>query len=237
MEKNNSYSLTTFNSDGRLTQTDYASIAVSVSVSIIALKSKNSSVVLAKINSDITVSDTSFTSRIFIINNKIGIAGAGLYPDLKLIIKRARRQAKLFQSSFGEEISTRQLTKELAAFIQEFTQSGGVRVFGISLFLIGFDLDGPVIYQINPSGSFLKIKGGAIGTNANTAIELLKKRLSKILNFQDLFNTALLTLQEVSDVPLSKLNINFAGIINENNFKIFSFEEIEILLKKKKAIL
>jgi 20S proteasome subunit alpha 2 len=237
MEKNNSYSLTTFNSDGRLTQTDYASIASSVSVSIIALKSKNGSAMLAKINSDITVSDTSFTSRIFIINNKIGIAGAGLYPDLKLIIKRARRQAKLFQSSFGEEISVRQLTKELAAFMQEFTQSGGVRVFGISLFLIGFDLDGPLIYQINPSGSFFKIKGGAIGKHANTAIELLKNRLSKILNFQDLFNTAFLTLQEISDIPLSKSNINFAGIINGDNFKIFSSEELENFLKKKKVTL
>nr|UXY87539.1 proteasome A-type subunit-like protein [Cryptomonas curvata] len=230
MENNNLYSLTTFGSDGRLTQIDYALNAVSVSASIIALKSNNTSMIFAKINTDITASESCFISRIFIISNKIGIAGGGLYPDLKLIIKRARRQAQLYQSCFGEEISPRQLTKELAAFIQEFTQSGGVRVFGISLFLVGFELDGPVIYHINPGGVFLKIRGGAIGKNANVAIELLKKRLSNFLNFKDLCNIGLITLQEISNLPLSTSNINFGGIVNGNNFKIFNAKETEVFL-------
>jgi len=179
------------------------------------------------------VADPCFTSRIFIISNKIGITGAGLFPDLKLIVKRARRQAQAFQSTFGQEISTRQLTKELAAFIQEFTQSGGVRVFGVSLFLIGFDIDGPNIYYINPGGFFSKIKGGAIGKNANVAVELLKRRLSNILNFHDLCNIGLATLLEISDLPLSISNTNFAGIINGSNFKIFSNKETEIFFQNK----
>jgi 20S proteasome subunit alpha 2 len=227
MENNNLYSLTTFNSDGRLTQIDYALNAVSVSTSIIALKSKNTSLIFARINSDITTNETYFTSRIFIINNKIGIAGAGLYPDLKLIIKRARRQSQVYQSNFGEEISPRQLTKELASYIQEFTQSGGVRICGVSLFLVGFDLDGPVIFHINPGGFFSKIKGGALGKNAIIAIDILKKRLSDRLKFKDLCNIALVILQEISSLPLSYSNINFGGIINGNNFKIFNKKDTE----------
>ena len=234
MEKNNLYSLTTFNSIGRLTQIDYVSNMISASTSVIALKSKNCSILLSKVNFDITMSDFCFTSRLFIVNNKIGIAGTGLYPDLKLIIKRARRQAQIFKSAFGEEISFKQLTKELASYIQEFTQSGGVRVFGVSLFLIGCDSDGPNVYQINPSGVFFRIKGGAIGRNADIAIQLLKKRLSGTLKFQDLCNAAIVSFQEASDVPISKYNMNVAVINKECNFKILNHKEIEFFLKNKR---
>ena len=237
MNRNNLDSLTTFNSDGRLSQIDYALNAVELSSSIIAVKSKSSCLIFANINNDITVANSCFTSRIFIISNKIGITGAGLYPDLKLIIKRARRQAQIFQSNFGQEISTRQLAKELATFIQEFTQSGGVLVFGVSIFLIGYDIDGPNIYHINPGGFFCKIKGGAIGKNSTLAVQLLTKRLSGILNFHDLCNIGLITLKEISDLPLSTLNINFAGVINGNNFKIFNIKETEIFFENKNIIL
>lgn len=43
--------------------------------------------------------------------------------------------------------------RELAAVMQEFTQRGGVRPFGVSLLLAGFDHNGPQLYQIDPSGT------------------------------------------------------------------------------------
>lgn len=35
-----------------------------------------------------------------------------------------------------------------------FTESGGVRPFGVSLLLAGYDDNGPQLYQIDPSGSY-----------------------------------------------------------------------------------
>lgn len=40
-----------------------------------------------------------------------------------------------------------QLVREIASIMQEFTQSGGVRPFGVSLLIAGFDDDGPQLYQ------------------------------------------------------------------------------------------
>lgn len=48
---------------------------------------------------------------------------------------------------------------------QEFTQSGGVRPFGVSLLIIGSDDKGPVLYQVDPSGSYFPWKACAIGKN------------------------------------------------------------------------
>jgi 20S proteasome alpha/beta subunit len=39
--------------------------------------------------------------------------------------------------------------------LQKYTQSGGVRPFGISTLIVGFDFDGtPRLYQTDPSGTF-----------------------------------------------------------------------------------
>ena len=48
-------------------------------------------------------------------------------------------------------------------FIQNYTQQGGVRVFGISLLIIGFDSKGPMLYQCDPSGCYYPWKATALG--------------------------------------------------------------------------
>ena len=53
------------------------------------------------------------------------------------------------------------LVRELAAVMQEYTQRGGVRPFGISLLLAGFDHNGPQLFQIDPSGSYFAWKASA----------------------------------------------------------------------------
>ncbi len=47
-----------------------------------------------------------------------------------------------------ERIPVLQLVRAIASIMQEFTQSGGVRPFGVSLLVAGFDEDGPQLYQV-----------------------------------------------------------------------------------------
>ena len=60
---------------------------------------------------------------------------------------------------------TGRVTWQMCLLLQEFTQSGGVRPFGVSLLIIGSDDKGPVLYQVDPSGSYFPWKACAIGKN------------------------------------------------------------------------
>ena len=60
--------------------------------------------------------------------------------------------------------------------MQEFTQSGGVRPFGVSLLISGYDELGPHLYQVDPSGSYWAWKASAIGKNMVNANTFLEKR-------------------------------------------------------------
>lgn len=53
----------------------------------------------------------------------------------------------------------------------------GVRPFGVSLLVAGFEADGrPGLYQVDPSGSYWAWKASAIGKNMISAKSFLEKR-------------------------------------------------------------
>jgi 20S proteasome subunit alpha 2 len=102
-----------------------------------------------------------------------------------------------------------QLVRETAAVMQEFTQSGGVRPFGVLLFVAGYDDNGPQLYQVDPSGSYFSWKASTIGKNVSNAKTFLEKRYTDDMDLEDAVQTAILTLKE-----------GFEGQTSGKNFEI-----------------
>merc|ERR1712063_235400 len=109
----------------------------------------------------------------------------------------------------GEPIPVSQIVKKIANVMQEYTQSGGVRPFGVSLLVAGMDENGPQLYQVDPSGSYWGWKASAIGKNMLNAKTFLEKRYNDDIELEDAIHTAILTLKE-----------GFEGQMNENNIEI-----------------
>lgn len=59
----------------------------------------------------------------------------------------------------------------------------GVRPFGVSLLVAGFDDGKPGLYQVDPSGSYWAWKASALGKNMMTAKTFLEKRQVHGLEF------------------------------------------------------
>jgi len=80
------------------------------------------------------------------------------------IVRKARKSSQAYARMYGETQPVSQLVKQTAGVMQEYTQSGGVRPFGISVLVAGADGDGtPRLYQVDPSGAYFGWKATAIG--------------------------------------------------------------------------
>jgi 20S proteasome subunit alpha 2 len=177
------------------------------------------------------LADPSSLSKISLITPNIGMVYAGMGPDYRVLVDRARKVSHTgYKRVYNEYPPTRILVQDVARVMQEATQSGGVRPYGVSLLIAGWDegilpdeeaqaiaegeeLDeekkkklsgktggilkgGPMLYQVDPSGSYFPWKATAIGKSAASAKTFLEKRYTEGLELEDAVHIALLTLKE-----------------------------------------
>merc|ERR1712142_1023977 len=122
--------------------------------------------------------ESTSTKRIFNIDRHIGMAVAGLLADARHLVETARDEASNYRSEYGGPIPIKYLAHRLASYVRAYTLYSAVRPFGCSILLSAWDpQEGPTMYVIDPSGSFIGYLGAAIGKakqNAKTEIEKLK---------------------------------------------------------------
>lgn len=83
----------------------------------------------------------------------VGMVYSGMGPDYRLLVKYSRKLSQQYEMMYDDSIPTVQLVRRVADVMQEYTQSGGVRPFGVSLLIAGWDNDEncPYLYQCDPS--------------------------------------------------------------------------------------
>ena len=152
---------------------------------------------------------------------------SGMGPDYRVLVDKARKVSHTgYKRIYNEYPPTRILVQDVARTVQEATQSGGVRPYGVSLLIAGWDegteaeteeakeaetelekkasggktggilKGGPSLYQVDPSGSYFPWKATAIGKNATNAKTFLEKRYNDTLELEDAVHIALRTLKE-----------------------------------------
>lgn len=119
--------------------------------------------------------DESSHKKISILSEPAGTVYSGLGPDYRVLVRKARKKAQTYFQKYKEHAPASILVRELAAIMQEFTQSGGVRPFGVSILFAGYDDDGPQLYQIDPSGAYFGWKATAIGKDSVSAKTFLER--------------------------------------------------------------
>lgn len=227
----NNFSLTTFSSDGSLDQVNYAITAANNGETTLGLKTKDGIILASEKNlSSNLVDSTSFT-KISNISKYMGVAYSGLTPDSKVLLKKARKEFQEYKLKFMDEyMPVHSLSREVANLMQEFTQEGGVRPFGVCLLMAGYDRDGYHLFQLDPSGSYYELKAGAIGKNKSRATQNLERRYNDTLSIDDGLNIIVSTLREGYDGEVSETNIEIA-ILKNTGFQLLTPEQVKNYLK------
>ncbi|KAF2718447.1 proteasome subunit alpha type-2 [Polychaeton citri CBS 116435] len=134
------FSLTTFSPSGKLVQIEYALNAVNQGVTSLALKASNGVVLATEKKSSSPLIDSNSTSKISLVTPNIGMVYSGMGPDYRVLVDKARKVSHTgYKRIYNEYPPTRILVQDVARTMQEATQSGGVRPYGVSLLIAGWD--------------------------------------------------------------------------------------------------
>ena len=221
--------LTVFSPEGRLYQVEYALEAVRRGTLAVAVKSNEDVCLAAQIKIPTNLMDADSIDKIFKIDDHIGVAIAGLHADSRVLINYSRVQAQSFRLTYDEPVRLNMLVKTIADLKQIYTQYGGIRPFGCSLFFIAVDSTGPQIYTTSPSGIYRSYKAFALGSGEAPAREFIGKNYKDNMNFEDILKLALNAIKEPIDEDMTEENIRIAYIKTSegNKFKICLKDEVK----------
>lgn len=252
-----SFSLTTFSPSGKLVQIEYALNAVNQGVTSLGIKATNGIVLATEKKSSTPLIDASSSSKVSLITPNIGMVYSGMGPDYRVLVDKARKVSHTgYKRIYNEYPPTRILVQDVARVMQEATQSGGVRPYGVSLLIAGWDdgiepqadagieqteeekkkaakdktggifKGGPSLYQVDPSGSYFPWKATAIGKSATSAKTFLEKRYTEGLELEDAIHIALLTLKETIEGEMNGDTVEI-GIVGPPANELLGYEGVE----------
>ena len=114
--------------------------AVNQGVTSLGIKATNGIVLATEKKSSSPLIDASSSSKVELITPNIGMVYSGMGPDYRILVDKARKVSHTnYKRIYNEYPPTRILVQDVARVMQEATQSGGVRPYGVSLLVAGWD--------------------------------------------------------------------------------------------------
>ena len=91
---------------------------------MIAFTASNGIVIATEKKASSILVDDSMLDKVAVVCPNIGIVYSGMGPDFRVLIGKARKSAQAYWKMYGEHPPTRVITQEIAAVMQQATQSG-----------------------------------------------------------------------------------------------------------------
>ncbi|EON63108.1 proteasome component PRE6 [Coniosporium apollinis CBS 100218] len=220
--------LSVFSPDGHVFQVEYALEAVKRGTCAVGVKGKDIVVLGCEKRSAMKLQDTRITpSKICLVDTHVALAFAGLNADARILVDKARLEAQSHRLTVEDPVSIEYITKYVAGVQQRYTQSGGVRPFGISTLIVGFDPNdkSPRLYQTEPSGIYSAWKANAIGRSSKTVREFLERNHKADMEREDTIKLTVKSLLEV--VQTGAKNIEIAVMAPGKPIEMLPVEDIE----------
>ena len=209
-------------------EVEYASEAVKRGTCAVGVKGKDCVILGCEKRTTLKLQDPRITpSKICKVDNHALLAFAGLNADARILVDKARVEAQSHRLTLEDAVTTEYLTKYVAGVQQKYSQSGGVRPFGIAALIAGFDANDtvPRLYQTEPSGVYNSWKAHAIGRSSKTVREFLEKNYEEDMNDEQTIKLTIKSLLEV--VQTGAKNIEVAVLKANDQIHLMTVDEIK----------
>lgn len=156
---------------GRLVLVDSALEAVSRGSTTIGIKTDKFALLSSHIKPIRPLVEPS--EKVFPIDEHAGATGSGYIGDILRLIDELRLEAQRHRVTYETPIDVGSLAKHIGTFLHSYTIYT-VRPQAASVLITGIDPKGIQLYQVDPSGTFFKGQGFAIGQQADAALEVIQ---------------------------------------------------------------
>ncbi|WP_227354229.1 archaeal proteasome endopeptidase complex subunit alpha [Haladaptatus salinisoli] len=220
--------ITIFSPDGRLYQVEYAREAVKRGSASIGVRTQGGVVLAVDKHTRSPLMERTSVEKLHKADDHIGIASAGHVADARQLIDFARRQSQINRLRYGEPIGVETLTKEVTDHIQQYTQVGGARPFGVALIIGGIENGVPRLYETDPSGTPYEWKALAVGADRGEIQDYLESNYSEEMDLDGGVDLALSALGTVNDDELSAKGVGVATVdVESEQFRMLDDDEVE----------
>lgn len=225
--------ITVFSPTGHLFQVEYAMEAVKKGLCSVGVRARDCIVFGVEKMTVSKLQEARTVKKILVLDNNLCCAFSGLNADARILANIARVECQSYRLNYDEEPSVDYITRYLSSTQQKYTQKGGVRPFGISLLIGGFDTSKkPRLFQTDPSGASSEWKANAIGRNDKQVREYLEKNYKVEQSRDDCLLLVAKALLEI--VESGSKNIELA-VLTWEGMRMLTDEEVEKVVASAQA--
>ena len=219
--------ITIFSPDGRLYQVEYAREAVKRGTASVGVRTEDGVVIAADRHARSPLIERDSIEKIHEIDSHVGVASAGHVADARQLIDVARRQAQVNRLRYDEPASVESLTKEITDYIQQYTQTGGARPFGVALLVAGIEDGEPRLFETDPSGTPYEWQAVAIGGSREDIQSFLEDEYAEGMDLEGGIELALRALASVNEDGLDATGVDIATIdVESEQFEKLAEDDI-----------
>ncbi|OLZ40632.1 proteasome subunit alpha [Natrinema saccharevitans] len=223
--------ITIFSPDGRLYQVEYAREAVKRGTASVGVRTPDGVVLAANRQISSPLMERSSVEKIHKADEHVGVASAGHVADARQLVDLARRRAQGEQLRYGQDVGVETLTRSITDHIQEYTQTGGARPFGVALLVGGVEDGQPRLFETDPSGTDYEWQAAAVGGDRDVIQGYLEEEYREDLDIDAGIELAISALNEPEEESVAAEAVDVATITTEDeSFSTVAEERLESIV-------
>jgi len=220
--------ITIFSPEGRLYQVEYALELVKRGAPVVGVACSEGAVLAANETPESDLEDPDYFRKIYQLDDHVASAIAGLSSDARVLIDQARVYCQSNKLLYDEPVDIEVLARRLGDLAQVYTQHAGVRPFGVSMIIAGYDATGSRVLTTDPSGAYRGFKATAVGRKNEEANRLLEEKYRDDVSLEEAVKLAIEAVNVASDIPVTSKTVKVALIPAESKtFKRLTEEEVD----------